>query len=473
MGSIVNSQDNLAGTSYWDEDEDSKIPMVAQENVCDEHAEDIGHNAESSQNARWFMKGTRVHVRNYGSGVVRFTGETHFAPGVFIGVELDEALGKHDGFYDGKRYFQARPNSGVFVRQRRLSVIEDMPPNKSQQGYSFALTLNGGLVTINATLKESFLEDPEIVRYSTRLSPDIDPKVSLEELEGRFLAAQASDDKISKLDFLSWMIEKENEQFDPPHKRNTSHRISGSLRKCSTNLNVKILPEVAPKRTPSELVFSGVQQTPSSVRLVQQSPVAIGQQPTPSSASSPSLICQTRPSRKSPPSSSVLCLPSDMGVVAGPPDNCESDGNVASCPRGNTAGHSVGHLSIDESELDLEEASDSSEDEVGDQVDLLMQEVEHERQIVKRKEERVRELEEELKGYDRELKEKTKTLTKKSKHIEQLEKQCERLSLGIDTAEADAQAWQFEVLYGRGETRMICLNAGNSVGIIPAKNNIV
>merc|ERR1719285_821500 len=140
------------------------------------------------------MIGTSVHVRNYGPGVVRFAGETHFAPGFFIGVELDEALGKHDGFYDGRRYFQARPNTGVFVRERRLSAKKGALPNDSQQDCNFALTLNGGLVTISATL-ENLTEDPEIVRYNPRLCSDGDPKVCLSEVEGKFLAARASDDK--------------------------------------------------------------------------------------------------------------------------------------------------------------------------------------------------------------------------------------------------------------------------------------
>lgn len=43
-------------------------------------------------------EGDRVEVANRGFGVVRFVGETQFAPGVtWIGVELDAATGKNDG----------------------------------------------------------------------------------------------------------------------------------------------------------------------------------------------------------------------------------------------------------------------------------------------------------------------------------------------------------------------------------------
>lgn len=65
--------------------------------------------------------GDRVEVRNYGMGIVKYVGRTHFATGFFIGVELDRPLGKHDGLYDGKRYFHARDQHAIFVRPPRLS----------------------------------------------------------------------------------------------------------------------------------------------------------------------------------------------------------------------------------------------------------------------------------------------------------------------------------------------------------------
>merc|ERR1719425_166837 len=111
---------------------------------------------------------------------------------------------------------------------------------------------------------------------------------------------------------------------------------------------------------------------------------------------------------------------------------------MTSCRRLVT-GNSARQISLDASEPDFEEYSDSSGDEVCE-VALLRQEVKHERLMVKRKEERVKELEEELRGYDRELKEKTKALARKSKQIERLEKQCEELAEGMDKAETEAKA---------------------------------
>merc|ERR1719433_288307 len=66
--------------------------------------------------------GARVIVSEGGGleeacrGIIRFFGETQFAPGVFVGVELEKPLGKHDGIVQGIRYFQTRdPKAAVFV----------------------------------------------------------------------------------------------------------------------------------------------------------------------------------------------------------------------------------------------------------------------------------------------------------------------------------------------------------------------
>lgn len=55
-------------------------------------------------------------------GVIAFVGRTHFAPGLWVGVRLDEACGHHNGTLDGKRYFHAPTNTGVFVRPDRVHV---------------------------------------------------------------------------------------------------------------------------------------------------------------------------------------------------------------------------------------------------------------------------------------------------------------------------------------------------------------
>ena len=54
-------------------------------------------------NSDWIKPGTRVNVKDKGlHGTVRFFGNTDFAPGKWVGVELDEQQGKNNGIVKGK-----------------------------------------------------------------------------------------------------------------------------------------------------------------------------------------------------------------------------------------------------------------------------------------------------------------------------------------------------------------------------------
>ena len=57
-------------------------------------------------------------------GTVAYVGEVEEIPGKgpWIGVILDEPVGKHDGSISGKRYFNCAPRRGVFVRPERVEI---------------------------------------------------------------------------------------------------------------------------------------------------------------------------------------------------------------------------------------------------------------------------------------------------------------------------------------------------------------
>jgi CAP-Gly domain-containing linker protein 3/4 len=54
--------------------------------------------------------------------VVKYVGRSDFASGIWIGLELRHAKGKHDGQVDGRRYFTTKMGHGVMIRPKMVSV---------------------------------------------------------------------------------------------------------------------------------------------------------------------------------------------------------------------------------------------------------------------------------------------------------------------------------------------------------------
>ncbi|XP_035988739.1 CAP-Gly domain-containing linker protein 3 isoform X2 [Fundulus heteroclitus] len=69
------------------------------------------------------QQGERVLVAGQRTGVVQFCGKTSFAPGVWLGIELDKPSGKNDGSVGGVRYFSCPPKHGVFAPPSRVQRI--------------------------------------------------------------------------------------------------------------------------------------------------------------------------------------------------------------------------------------------------------------------------------------------------------------------------------------------------------------
>lgn len=60
-----------------------------------------------------------------GRGLVRFYGPTSFSPGKWVGVELNEPVGKNDGTVQNVKYFTCKPNHGMFLRASLVKVISE------------------------------------------------------------------------------------------------------------------------------------------------------------------------------------------------------------------------------------------------------------------------------------------------------------------------------------------------------------
>ena len=60
-------------------------------------------------------------------GEVKFIGETQFATGEWIGIELDEAEGKNDGTVNGIRYFGCQQSHGLFLKRIQCRLDRSAP----------------------------------------------------------------------------------------------------------------------------------------------------------------------------------------------------------------------------------------------------------------------------------------------------------------------------------------------------------
>lgn len=58
---------------------------------------------EEENNNFQFQLNDYVSINGKKKGVVKYTGRVHFASGLFCGIELDEAEGRHDGQIDDIR----------------------------------------------------------------------------------------------------------------------------------------------------------------------------------------------------------------------------------------------------------------------------------------------------------------------------------------------------------------------------------
>lgn len=104
------------------EDED-KIAEVQQDVV--KPSEDIAEPAVDP--LAEFSVGDRVLISGVKIGTLRFKGATHFADGVWGGIELDEPHGSNNGTYGDRTYFTCKPQHGIFAPPEKLSKL---PPTK-------------------------------------------------------------------------------------------------------------------------------------------------------------------------------------------------------------------------------------------------------------------------------------------------------------------------------------------------------
>lgn len=70
--------------------------------------------------------GCFVHIPNVGRGQLKYIGPVDTKPGIYVGVDLLANIGKNDGSFRSKRYFNTEyPQSGLFIQLPKIASLLD------------------------------------------------------------------------------------------------------------------------------------------------------------------------------------------------------------------------------------------------------------------------------------------------------------------------------------------------------------
>lgn len=75
---------------------------------------------EYSWNKVHYWVGDVVRLKDKREGRLMFKGETKFAQGTWLGIEITNGIGLNDGSINGTRYFQTKKGRGIFVREQKV-----------------------------------------------------------------------------------------------------------------------------------------------------------------------------------------------------------------------------------------------------------------------------------------------------------------------------------------------------------------
>ena len=117
-----------------------------------------------------FQVGQTVELSKGVRAIVQFIGNTHFAPGDWIGIEFEDASGKNDGSLQGQRYFSCPPAHGMFIRPDKLDIIDESTPKPTARlnGNANGTATKGKppLMAVGAARRQSVLDPTATKRQS-------------------------------------------------------------------------------------------------------------------------------------------------------------------------------------------------------------------------------------------------------------------------------------------------------------------
>eukprot|EP00494_Astrolonche_serrata_P024272 UN24530 len=79
-----------------------------------------------------------VYLTGDRTGTIKFTGITSHskkASDIYFGIALSRPIGKHNGMFEGRRYFNAKKKCGIFAKRNQIvNIISEGPPPRNYVG---------------------------------------------------------------------------------------------------------------------------------------------------------------------------------------------------------------------------------------------------------------------------------------------------------------------------------------------------
>ncbi|KAI0392450.1 dynein associated protein-domain-containing protein [Xylariaceae sp. FL0594] len=118
--------------------------------------------------------GQYIRLSDGRNAIVRFVGQTSFADGDWVGIELEDGNGKNDGSVQGERYFDCSPGKGMFVRPPTVTILQQAAPSAAKPA---APIRRGSRPSIapSASLRPISLNDHSLGRRMSLNAPSPSP----------------------------------------------------------------------------------------------------------------------------------------------------------------------------------------------------------------------------------------------------------------------------------------------------------